>query len=122
MTTWPAERRRHVRLPLRLPVRFRKINGTPSITSHTENISSDGFFCISPEGFALGDCVRADVSLPDNGTAQNGAVIHCQVRVVRTEAPGPGSGFGLGCRIENFTFAADERLDDANHVLAAGVC
>src|SRR5271169_4052191 len=103
MNPWP-ERRSHTRLPLRLPVRFNKVNGSPAINSYTENISSEGFYCISPRPFAPGDCCEVDVSLPSCGTDRCGAVIRCQVRVVRADASGVGPRFGIGCHIENYTF------------------
>jgi hypothetical protein len=105
MTTVPAERRRRARLPLRLPVRLNRVGGA-SIDSFTENISSDGFYCICPTRFAAGESVKVDLSLPGFQADHSGIMIRCQVRVTRTETPEVGSGFGIGCHIENY-FIAD---------------
>jgi len=85
---------------LRLPVRLNK--GSASIESVTENISSDGFYCISPTRFVPGESFKVDVSLPGFQADHSGIVIRCEVRVTRTEKPQVGLGFGIGCHIENY--------------------
>jgi hypothetical protein len=102
MKTLPAERRGRSRLPLRVPVRLNPVDGSASIHTFTENISSDGFYCICPKRLAPGDTYRVDVSLPGSHADPGGIVIRCHVRVMRTDTPGVGLGFGIGCRIENY--------------------
>jgi len=106
MINVPAERRTRARLPLRLPVRLNSLDGAVSVESYTENISSDGFYCICPQRFAPGESFKVDVSMPGFQADHSGIVIRCQVRVMRTDKPALGSGFGIGCRIENY-FIAD---------------
>lgn len=105
MNTLPTERRGRARLPLRLPVRLNTPDGSLSIDSFTENISSDGFYCICSKRLTPGEVFKVDVSLP-GFQADQGIVIRCQARVMRTDAPGVGLGFGVGCHIENY-FIAD---------------
>jgi hypothetical protein len=106
MTTVPSERRSRARLPLRLPVRLNMPDGSGSIDSFTENISSDGFYCLSPRRFEAGENFKVDVSMPGFQVDHSGIVIRCQVRVMRTDPPGARLGFGIGCRIEHY-FIAD---------------
>jgi hypothetical protein len=113
MTTPSAERRTKVRLPLRLPVCLHMVNGSQGINSFTENISGDGLYCISPIRFVPRESLHVDVSLPPAGSARCGAVIRCQVRVMRADALMVGGGFGIGCRIETYTFIAADRQDEA---------
>jgi hypothetical protein len=102
----PAERRNRARLPLRLPVRLNALDGSASVESFTENISSDGFYCICAQRLMPGQSFKVDVSMPGFQTDHSGIVIRCQARVMRTDRPTGGTGFGIGCRIENY-FIAD---------------
>jgi len=113
MTTPSDERRIKVRLPLRLPVCLHMVNGSPGINSFTENISGDGLYCISPIRFVPHERLTAEVWLPTAGPARCGAVIRCKVRVMRSDALVVGGGFGIGCRIETYTFIAEERREEA---------
>src|SRR5579862_4195239 len=98
------ERRKYERLPLRLPVRF--INERGSATCcFTENISSEGFYCVSPDPFMPGDLLDVELLLPahnlDRGEKRVRLV--CQALVVRIDSTWLGPGFGIGCRIKAST-------------------
>jgi PilZ domain len=91
------DRRKYERLPLRLPVRF--IHERGSVTScFTENISSDGFYCVSPDPFVPGDLLAVELLLPahnlDRGEKRVRLV--CQALVVRIDSTWLGPGFGVG--------------------------
>ena len=62
MTDWPRhamassdDRRRRRRLPLHWPVRLFRQPGRSSAESITENLSSEGFYCITAERFKPGE-------------------------------------------------------------------
>ena len=98
------ERRKYERLPLRLPVRF--INERGSATScFTENISSEGFYCVSPDAFVPGDRLEAELLLPAHnfGRGEKRIRLICEAQVVRIDSTWFGPGFGIGCRIEGCT-------------------
>ena len=104
------ERRKHERLELRLPVRFSSTEGSPTISCFTENISSNGFYCICPEPFVPGEQRNILLMLPARGYSRSGANVDlkCQVRVVRIDSIGPRPGFGVACQIEKYTLTWEE--------------
>jgi len=103
-----TERRKHKRIALRLLVEFRGAAGSAEETCYTENISSDGFYFVSPQQLMAGEELDVFLILPEKNSGME-AAISCQVRVVRVEAMGKDLGFGIGCQIERYTVAASER-------------
>ena len=104
-----SERRKHERLGLRLPVRFSGRDAVSSISCFTENISSNGFYCITPESLEPGEQRDVHVLLPARGYSRSGANVDlkCQVRVVRIE-PAGATGFGVACQIEKYALTWEE--------------
>jgi hypothetical protein len=97
----PNDRRRHERLPLRLPVRF--INdGRPSNACFTENISSGGFYCVALDRFTTGDRLTVELSLPAHFPGREGkrVLLKCQAQVVRLDSTWFGAGCGVAFQIE----------------------
>ena len=104
-----VERRKYKRLPLRLPVRF--IGDRVSATSCiTENISGQGFYCVSPDPFIPGDRLEVELLLPAHnaGHCEKRVRLKCQAQVVRIDPTWLGRGFGIGCRIETFALNLEE--------------
>jgi len=103
------ERRKYERLPLRLPVRF--INERGAITScFTENISSEGFYCVSPDPFVPGDLLEVELLLPAHNSdrGEKRVRLACKAQVVRIDSTWLGPGFGIGCRIEAYTLRLEK--------------
>jgi len=102
-----SERRKRPRMALHWPVRLTR--GTRIVESKTQNLSSGGFYCISTEAFAPGDSVECVFTLPapDLGHWQTGLCLHCHAEVVRVEKTDPDFGFGLACRIQNYSLLVD---------------
>jgi hypothetical protein len=76
----------------------------------TTDLSSEGFYCLSPIPLEPGEFVRSTLTIPENSNhGSNGRrrVLECQVRVVRLEPSNKDGNFGLGCHIENFRIAVD---------------
>jgi hypothetical protein len=104
-----VERRKYERLPLRLPIRLSQ--GTAQISSGvTENISSEGFYCVSPDAFVPGDMLQVVLLLPAHnpGRGEMRACLTCQAQVVRIDPTWLGPGFGIGCRIETYSLRLEE--------------
>jgi hypothetical protein len=101
----PAERRKFKRLPLHLPVRLSRPKASP-IHCTTENISSEGFYCVSPDPVVPGERLDVEIALPAHspGRYESRVRLKCQAVVVRVHSTWLGSGFGIGCRIENYSF------------------
>lgn len=100
------ERRKQRRLPLRWPIR---VSAKPLGTArtNTENLSAQGFFCILESSPPLGTILECNLTVPNYSPTSPDALrsIQCQAEVVRLEARGNETGFGVGCRILDFKLA-----------------
>jgi hypothetical protein len=104
-----VERRKYERLPLRLPVRFLNERASAN-TCFTANISSEGFYCVSPVQYVPGDRLEVELLLPAHnaGRDEKRVRLKCQAQVVHIDPLWPGPGFGIGCRIETYTLRLEE--------------
>lgn len=105
------ERRKRMRVRLKLPVRFHPGKDLAPIESTTCDISSEGFFCLTPRAFAPGESVACSISWPAH--APDGFdkpfIIQCEVRVVRCEHDTSSGMFGTACHIEEYRCNHPER-------------
>ena len=103
------ERRKRKRIALRWPVRLIRDSGTQSVESTTENLTSNGFYCVSKAPFQLGERLECVISIPSMSFGYSGSPIclQCRVRVTRVE--GQPEGFGLGCYIEDYDLLINAR-------------
>ena len=100
------ERRKRKRVALHWPVRFYREPESPLIESTTENLTSNGFYCVSKEPFQLGEQLKCVIAIPAGalGYAERPVQLQCRVKVMRVE--NRSSDFGLGCFIEDFELLA----------------
>ena len=100
------ERRSRVRTKVRWPVvlRFRHSEEMESVT---ENLSSQGFYCLSQTPIASGEVLLCWLTVPthDPTGGKDAVVLECSVRVVRSEAAPTGGGYGVACCIEDYRFS-----------------
>lgn len=103
------ERRKRKRIALHWPVRLFRDPAAPSVESTTENLTSNGFYCISKEPFELGERLECIIAIPAGSFGYNESPIRlqCRVRVARVE--GQQEGFGLGCYIEDYDLLTNSR-------------
>jgi hypothetical protein len=96
------ERRRRKRIPLHWPVRLFRQPGTTSVESATENLSSEGLYCITQEAFKAGERLQCVIVIPGKslGLSEPAIRLQCHVTVKRVEDL--NHGFGLGCHIEDY--------------------
>ena len=79
---------------------------------YTQNISSGGFYFLSPEPFIRDEQREMFLALPAfESTTGAHAGIACQTRVVRVEPRPDFGGFGIACEIERYTVTAREGTD-----------
>ena len=99
------DRRKRKRVPVHWPVEFLSEAGTRQIGATTENLSSEGFYCISRKPFKLGERLECEIALPAEtvGSSEATVRIQCHVTVKRVERL--NRGFGLGCCIEDYKLA-----------------
>lgn len=107
-----GERRRRVRLILRWPLRLSRAGDTDMIETETENLSSEGFYCVTSRPFDVGERLECILGLPalDLGYHEDPVSLHGLVRIVRVEVDRPGSGYGLGCRLENLSLIFEKQM------------
>jgi hypothetical protein len=99
------ERRRERRLALHWPIRLSS-DTIGSFEATTENLSAGGFYFSWGNPLAAGERLDCEVTVSGGGKHPGDRVgsIYCQAEVVRVEALGASPGFGVGCKILDFTF------------------
>ena len=103
------ERRKRKRIALHWPVRLFRDPATPSVESTTENLTSNGFYCISKEPFELGEQLECIIAIPAGSFGYNESPIRLQCRVRVARIQGQEDGFGLGCHIEDYDLLTNSR-------------
>jgi len=108
------ERRKRKRIALHWPVRLFRDPSAPSVESITENLTSNGFYCISKEPFEMGEHLECIIAIPAGSFGYNESPIRlqCRVRVARVEDQ--REGFGLGCYIEDYDLLTNARSPRQN--------
>jgi PilZ domain len=97
-----SDRRKHKRVALHWPVRISRKPGTRLINSTMQNLSSEGFYCITAEPFTIGERLQCAIVLPVEIVASGTTVgLQCHLTVRRVE--NLQEGFGLGCQIEDYS-------------------
>jgi len=104
-----GDRRKRKRVAVHWPVRLFPPAGKPSVDSTTENLSSEGLYCISGEPFQTGERLQCEIVIPGErlGFSEPYMRLQCHVTVKRVEHL--RHGFGLGCYIEDYSLASDSQ-------------
>jgi len=104
-----TDRRKRKRVGLRWPVRLFRRQEMRSVESTTENITSNGFYCVSREPFRLGERLECIIVVPSGsyGYSEAPICLQCRVRVTRVEDQ--QEGFGLGCWIEDYDLLVNSK-------------
>jgi hypothetical protein len=99
------ERRRRVRTPLHLPVFFFPSEHRGAVESTTQDLSSSGFYCVSPVPFPVNELASCFIKIPiyQPDRTEQTLALKCQLRVVRVEFLGEAE-YGVGCEIEDYCF------------------
>ena len=96
-----GDRRKRKRVALHWPLRlFRQPEGQ-SIESTTEDLSSEGLYCITSKPFKPGERLQCEIVLPATLGLESPIVLECHVTIRRVEYL--QRGFGLGCHIEDYS-------------------
>ncbi len=100
-----VERRRRPRLSLTLPLVLIRPGTQTTIATQTENVSSDGFYCLSEHQFWPDEILKCEMCLPGDeisSVPEDGLLVNCEVRVVRVVSTGLQS-FGVACHLDQYT-------------------
>jgi hypothetical protein len=77
--------------------------------SKTEDISCEGFYCISESPFTRGEVVECQIVVPDEGANHSpdpDLVLVCRVEVVRVVELEEDQAFGIACRFLEYSVSA----------------
>jgi PilZ domain len=100
-----GDRRKRKRVAVHWPVRLFPPAGTSSLESTTENLSSEGLYCITSEPFKTGERLQCEIVIPGErlGFSESYMRLQCHVTVKRVEHL--RQGYGLGCYIEDYSLS-----------------
>ena len=100
------DRRRRYRARVHWPVQFLRRDDSDFLTTETQDLSSDGFYCRSKTVFAPGELVDCTLQVPAHRPRASGGMlpVKCRVRIVRVDEPDSQGLHGIGCRIEDYQF------------------
>jgi hypothetical protein len=98
------ERRKRARTHLHWPLLLFRGQNANAIESLTVNLSSNGFYCMSPTPFMPGESLVCALKVPayDPTGEEKTLALECKVQVVRAEPAGEAGFFGIACRIEDY--------------------
>jgi hypothetical protein len=106
MTGDAPDRRRRPRLRLAYPVRLHPPRGEARVETQTEDLSCEGFFCISDRAFLPHETLECELVIPSGTPDQlvdHSMVLRCRAEVVRVSSQGHGGEFGVACRFADYT-------------------
>ena len=107
----PPERRKKVRCALQCRVLFFRQASQAIAECVTENISSVGFYCLSPTRLKIGEYLTCLLKMPSHDAGKEDLfTLQCVVRVVRIDGANEAGAFGIGCQIEGYQICQEERL------------
>jgi hypothetical protein len=100
-----VERRSRRRLSLALPVVLIRPGTETPIEAMMENVSSNGFYCLSDQEFSPDERLNCEICLPGDevtSVPEPGLRLNCEVRVVRV-VPRGSQGFGVACHFDEYS-------------------
>lgn len=113
---WHAaiDRRRTPRATLRWALYLNGNSTGHPLRAETRNISRDGFYCLLDQPLTPGERIECDIVVPTHDLLdpEDFVYLHCSVQVLRVEKTGTGSGFGIACRIEDYSVVPAHRARD----------
>jgi hypothetical protein len=99
----PAERRRRARVRVHWPILlFPNQIGEDAVPLITQNLSSEGFYCLSGKAFTVGELLLCTLQIPMNDLGAGESRLECRVRVVRVEKNASEDQYGIACRMEDY--------------------
>ncbi|MBI4442291.1 MAG: PilZ domain-containing protein [Acidobacteria bacterium] len=110
VTAKGAERRKHHRYGLALPVQVQPGEGAvPPISTITRDISATGIYFEFTEGIEPGSEMNFELVLPPQMTHGKPVHIRCRGKIVRVERPDEKGKIGVAATIEYYDFARAEK-------------
>lgn len=112
-TSRRLERRKQIRSRVHWTVCFWGGPLTSPVETITQDLSCQGFYCLSRVPFVPGELVACRIKVPTHHPEryEHHLLLECTVRVVRIEPANEEGFFGMGCQIEDY------RLSCTSHEL-----
>ena len=109
-----VDRRNRPRVALHWPVRLIRQPDTQPVETTTENLSSDGLYCITNAPFKPGERLQCEIFIFGEalGFSESSVRLQCHVTVSRVENLSVIGAFGLGCHIEDYAVASGSPLSN----------
>ena len=103
-----GDRRQRKRVRVHWPGRLFQQPDRLSVESTTENLSSEGLYCITRKAFNIGnigESLLCEIVIPGEnfGAGEPTLRLQCHITIKRVERL--DRGFGLGCHIEDYSLA-----------------
>src|SRR5689334_1474239 len=101
----PQDRRTMRRFDMRLPAAVQAIeDASPELLTETQNVSARGVFFYLDRPLKEGTRIHVTLTFPPHVTLTDSVRVRFTARVIRTEAPLPGSRIGVAALIEDYEF------------------
>ena len=99
------DRRHRRRVRLAYQIRLLRAGDGGGTETRTENITCDGFYCRTELPYSPGEQLDCELVIPGlgNGNGYETLILRCRVEVVRSEAHGLSPGYGVGCRLLDYS-------------------
>jgi hypothetical protein len=104
------DRRRRPRLRLAYPIRLHQPSEEVLVEAKTEDLSCEGFFCISERVFPPHETLECELVIPSDEPGQpveHDIVLRFRAEVVRVVPQGPEGVFGVACRFADYTITRE---------------
>jgi PilZ domain len=106
------DRRRRPRVRLAYPVRLIQPGLDVRVETKTEDLSCEGFFCISERVFSPHETLECELVIPGGKPSQpapeRDMVLRCRAEVVRVEPQSRSGAFGVACRFADYTIEGSQ--------------
>jgi hypothetical protein len=104
-------RRKRTRAQLHWPLSFSLTGTTETVQTITQDLSSDGFYCIANARFVPGEARHCTLLVPTHHPGGENSPLHvlCKVRIIRVEVTGERGFYGVGCQIMDYRLVNSAR-------------
>ena len=109
----PHDRRNRQRVALHWPVHLSRTASAPMVESTTDNLSSEGFYCIANEPFQVGERLQCEIIIPAGTFGHTETTVRLQCHVTVRRVDDLDTSFGFGCHIEDYVLRPNMPLTTA---------
>jgi hypothetical protein len=104
-------RRKRTRAQLHWPLSFALTGTAETVQTITQDLSSDGFYCIANARFVPGEARHCTLLVPTHHPGGENSPLHvlCKVRIIRVEVTGERGFYGVGCQIMDYRLVNSAR-------------